>query len=164
MIKRPIRDKMALSFLSGIFGTLVMYCVGVPLYILKFSKSIYLVYAFELFVTPEVARTTTGYIAGAMTGFLVGAALALGFKLVIEWTGYDWFWLKTAGYGAIMWLLWVGVVRSVLNISKYLFTDVKTNLILLMQSEIYIIATAYFMIKLAGSKEAIQLGDLDKRK
>jgi len=51
-----------------------------------------------------------------------------------------------------------------LDITPYLFTDVKTNMLLLLQSEVYSLATTFFMIKLAGSKEAIQLVDDSKRK
>lgn len=29
LFKKPIRDKVALTFISGILGTLVMYAVGV---------------------------------------------------------------------------------------------------------------------------------------
>lgn len=162
LIKRPIRDKLALSLISGTLGTLVMYSVGIPLYFLKVSKVIYLVYVFELFVTPELARTVSGFLAGSVTGLLVGGGLALGFKLVIEWTGYDWIWLKAAGYGGFIWFAWVGILRNFLNLTQYLETDIRTNIMLLLQSELYIFATVWFMIKLAGGKEAVQFGDVDK--
>lgn len=164
LIKRPIRDKVALSFISGILGTLVMYSVGIPLYFLKVAKVIYLIYTFEVFVTPELARTVPGFLAGFVTGLLVGAVLALGFKLIIEWTGYDWIWLKAVGYGGLMWFVWVGIMRNLLDVTPYLVTDIRTNIILLLQSEIYIFATTWFMIKLAGGKEAVQFSDVDKRK
>lgn len=164
LLKRPIRDKAALAFFSGILGTLTMYSVGIPLYFFKVSKLIYLIYAFELFVTPQVARTTPGFIAGFITGLIVGGGLAFGYKLFLEWTGYDWIWLKAAGYGGIMWFLWVGVTRNFLDITPYIFKDVRSNMILLLQSEIYMIATTWFMIKLAGSREAIQFGDVNKSK
>ncbi len=163
LIKRPIKDKIALPFISGILGTLVMYLVGIPLYLLKVSKLIYLIYVFELFVTPEIARTVPGFIAGFFTGLLVGAGLAFGYKFFIEWTGHDWFWLKTLSYGGIMWFAWVGILRNFLELTPYLKTDIKTNLILLLQSEVYIVATAWFMTKLAGSKEAIQSGDKEDK-
>lgn len=164
LIKGPIRDKVALSFISGILGTLVMYSVGIPLYFLKVSKLIYLIYVFELFVTPQLARTVPGFLAGFVTGLLVGAGLALGFKLIVEWTGYDWIWLKAAGYGGLIWFAWVGIMRNFLDLTPYLANDIRTNMILLLQSELYIFASTWFMMKLAGGKEAIQFGDVNNRK
>ncbi|MDW7674027.1 MAG: hypothetical protein SCK28_05765 [Bacillota bacterium] len=162
--KLPIRDKIALSVFSGFLGTLVMYLVGIPLYFLNISKLIYLIYAIELFVTPEIARTTAGQISGGLVGLLVGGGLAFGFKLIIEWTGFDWIWIKALGYGAMIWFFWVGITRNFLNVTMYIFDDLATNMILLGQSELYIIATTYFMIKLAGSKEALQFGDRNRLK
>ncbi len=153
----PIKDKVALSFMSGVLGTLVMYAIGIPLYFLKVSKLIYLIYDVELFVTPHLARTVPGFILGFATGLVVGGGLAFGFKLLIEWTGSDWIWLKSLAYGAIIWFFWVGVVRNFLDITPYLFSDIKTNVILLIQSLIFSFSTTYFMIKLAGSKKQLEI-------
>lgn len=152
----PIRDKVALPFISGVLGTLVMYAIGIPLYFLKATKLIYLFYDVELFITPQLARSVPGFILGFVTGLVVGGGLAFGFKLIIEWTGSDWIWLKSLAFGAIMWFFWVGVARNFLKITPYLFTDIKTNVILLTQSLIFSVATTYFMVKLAGDKKQLE--------
>jgi len=125
---------------------------------LKFNlcNSSDLIYSIELFVTPEIARSTPGFIAGFITGLIVGGALALGFKLLIEWTGSDGIWYKALGYGAVMWFLWVGLGRNFLNVAMYLSGDLQTNLVLLNQSLLYSVATAYFMIKIAGGRENLE--------
>lgn len=152
-LKKPIRDKVALPFVSGILGTLVMYAIGIPLYFMKASKIIYLLYDIELFITPQLSRTVPGFILGFVTGLVVGGGLAFGFKLILEWTGSDWIWLKTIAYSGLMWFFWVGVARNFLKITPYLFTDIKSNVILLVQSLIFSLATTFFMIKFAGGKE-----------
>ncbi|MFZ5943995.1 MAG: hypothetical protein ACOYVD_07775 [Bacillota bacterium] len=153
MLNKPIRDKVAISVISGTLGTLVMYLFGMPLYFLKVSKIIYLMYSIELFVKPEIARTTFGFIAGMITGLIVGSVLAFGFKLLLEWTGWDWYWLKSFGYGTVMWFLWVGIARNFLDVTNYLDKYLLTNMILLSQSIIYSVSTAYFMQRLWGKVE-----------
>lgn len=156
ILKRPLRDKIALSFVSGVLGTLIMYAVGMPLYLLKLSKLIYLIYDIELFVTPQLARTTPGIIAGMLTGLIVGGGLAFIFKLLIEWTGSDWIWLKSLAFAGLMWFFWVGVARNFMKITPYLFHDLRTNMMLLSQSIIFQLATTYFLIKLAGGREGVE--------
>jgi hypothetical protein len=156
VFKIRLRDKMLLSFLSGILGTLVMYTIGLPMFFLGLTRSIYLLYSIELFVTPQIARTTLGFIAGFITGLIVGGTLALGFKLIMEWTGSDGIWYKALGYGAASWFVSVGLLRNFLNVAMYLRGDLQTNLFLLNQSLIYSVATAYFMIKLAGGREHLE--------
>lgn len=156
----PLRDKLALSLVAGVLGTLVMYTVGLPLFLLDIAKSIYLVYVIEIFVTPGIARTTLGMISGMLVGLIVGGTLAFVFKLILEWIGTDWLWLKAVVYGALMWFIWVGIMRNFLEISQYLQRDLTTNMILLLQSTIYILATTYFMTKLSGGREFLGKGEL----
>lgn len=86
---------------------------------------IYLIYDIELFVTPEISRSLPGFLAGMLTGLIVGGGLAFIFKLVIEWTGSDWIWLKAFAFAGLMWFFWVGVARNVMNITPYLFKTSK---------------------------------------
>lgn len=154
-----LRDRILLSAVSGALGTLVMYLVGIPLYFLKISQMIYLTYSVELFITHELAQTTPGLILGFLTGIIAGSILALGFKLIIEWTGSDWIWFKSIGYAAFIWFIWVGVARNLMDLTPYLFEDIRTNAILLTQSIIYSLGTTYFMIKLSGGKQFIEKGE-----
>ncbi len=156
MLKFRIKDKILVSFVSGILGTLVMYAIGIPMYFLGISRLIYLIYVIEFFVSPQIARSTPGFVAGFINGLIVGGALALGFKLLIEWTGSDGIWYKSLGYGAVMWFFWVGIARHLLNVAVYLTEDLQTNIILLLQSLVYSVATAYFMIKLAGGPKNLE--------
>lgn len=156
LFKNPVRDRVALSFISGILGTIVMYCVGIPLYFLKLSSLIYLLYDIELFVTPSISRTIPGFLSGALVGLIVGGGLALGFKLIVEWTGSDWIWLKSAAYAFAIWFFWVGIARNLMDITPYLYKDLRTNMILLIQSFIFQFATTYFMINLAGGQSWIE--------
>jgi len=153
--KTPLKDRIALSAVSGLLGTLVMYAIGIPLYLLKITETIYLSYNVELFITHKLAKTMPGFIFGFFSGLIVGSALALGLKLLFEWTGTDWIWLKAVGYGAVMWYFWVGVARNFLDLTPYLFFDIRTNVVLLLQSIVYSLATTYFMIKLRGDKNLL---------
>ena len=116
-------------------------------------------YSVELFISRKLAQTTPGFILGFLTGIIVGSILALGFKLIMEWTGSDWIWFKSAGYAAFIWFFWLGVARNLLNITPYLFKDIRMNALLLMQSVIYSLATTYFMIKLGGGRQLIEKGE-----
>lgn len=159
-LKKPLlRDRIVLSAVSGTLGTLVMYAVGLPLYFLKVTRIIYLSYSVELFINHKLAQTTSGFILGFLTGIIAGSVLALGLKLIFEWSGTDWIWLKTIGYAAFIWLLWVGVARNLMDLTPYLFKDIRTNAILLMQSIIYCLATTYFMIKLSAGRHSLQKGE-----
>lgn len=155
-LRLPLRDKIILSAVAGVLGTLVMYSVGLPLFLLGVAESIYLVYSFELFVTPEIARTTAGMFSGLLTGLIVGGALAVPYKLLLEWTGTDYLWLKAIAYGALNWFLWVGVARNVMDVSPYLSTTLPTNMILLLQSTIWILATTFFLLKLGGGRDGLE--------
>ena len=154
-----LRDRIILPAASGVLGTLVMYCVGIPLYFLNVSKAIYLSYVAELFITRQLTQTIPGFIFGFLTGIIAGSILALGFKLVVEWTGSDWIWIKAVGYGAFIWLVWVGIARNLMNITPYLHKDIASNAVLLGQSIIFTLATTYFMIKLSGGKQYIEKGE-----
>ncbi len=154
--QKAVSDSIVLAIISGVAGTLVMYAVGLPLYLLKATKVIYLLYTVEFFVTPEIARTTGGLVAGFVTGLMAGAALAVGFKLLIEWKGAELLWVKAITYAALMWFVWVGLARYLLDITPYLSQDLRSNMLLLLLSLIYQIATTYFMVKLAGGREALE--------
>jgi len=80
-------------------------------------------------------------------------------KLIIEWTGSDWIWFKSISYAVFIWFLWVGLPRNLMDLTPYLFKDIRTNIILLMQSIIYSLATTYFMIKLSGGRQIIEKGE-----
>lgn len=154
-----LRDKILLSAVSGALGTLVMYSVGLPLYFLNLAKIIYLSYSVELFITHKLAQTTPGFILGFLTGIITGSILAFGFKIIIEWTGSDWIWFKSIGYAVFIWFIWVGVARNLMDLTPYLFKDIRTNALLLTQSVIYSLATTYFMIKLSGGRHFIEKGE-----
>jgi len=154
--KKHITDKVALSILSGMLGALTVYLVAIPSYFLKITRIIYLLYDVELFVKPDLARTIPGFLAGFLIGLIVGGGLSFGFKLLLEWTGSDWIWLKSAAYGAIMWFFWVGAVRHFLYVSLYLESDLKSNMFLLLETQIFMLANTYFMIKLAGDKKVLE--------
>lgn len=55
-----------------------------------------------------------------------------------------------------MWFFWVGAVRDFLNVSHYLESDLKSNMFLLLETQIFMLANTYFMIKLAGGKKVLE--------
>lgn len=148
-VKTPVNDTVALAFFSGIPGTLIMYCLGIPLYFLKVANWIYLLYSIELFVTNDIARSTYGFLSGVITGLIAGGALSFGFVLLIRWTGSNWYWLKVVSYGFVIWFLWVGVARNFLGVNEELRKDLTSNLVMLSQSILYSISTAYIMTKIS---------------
>lgn len=152
-LKQPIKDGVALAFFSGALGTIVMYSIGIPLYLAKIANWIYLLYSIELFVTPEIARTPQGMLAGGITGLIVGGALAFGFILLIVWTSSDWYWLKAASYNSVMWFVWVGAFRNLLGANDKLMFDLTSNIILYLQSLVYGLTTAYFITKLSNIRK-----------
>ncbi|MDQ7794555.1 MAG: hypothetical protein RDU89_09110 [bacterium] len=154
----PLRDKIVLSLIAGVLGTLVMYSVGIPLFLLNVAKAIYLIFTIEMFVTPDIARTLPGLLTGAVTGMIVGGTLALPLKLIIEWTGAGWLWVKALAYAAVAWFAAVGILRQLLNVSPYLSTDLRTTLILLLQSVIWVLATTFFFLKLGGGRSLLEKG------
>jgi hypothetical protein len=160
-LRLPLRDTIALSTVSGALGTLIMYCLGFPLYITGVSKSIYMVYSIELFVKPNIAKTVPGIISGALVGILVGMVLAVGLKLLYELVGTDWLWVKAIAYGSTLWFFWVGLTRNLLDISSYLNQSLVSNFILLMQSILWSVATTYFMLRLGGGARLLEKRDED---
>jgi hypothetical protein len=152
---KPITDLIALSAFSGTLGTLTMYLFSIPAYFLKFTKIIYLLYTSEFFISPSIARSAPGFIMGFFTGIIAGCGLNLLFILLIRRTGHEWYWLKTLVYGPFIWFFWVGMMRHFFHIALYIDTDLRTNLILLLESMIFSLSAAFYTMKLVGGKERI---------
>ena len=69
-------------------------------------------FAASLFIKPNAIQTLSGQIIGLAADFIVSAILGISFVYLIKYSGQRFLLIKGLVYGAVVWLLLYGGVRS----------------------------------------------------
>ena len=142
-----LRDTLTIGAIAGIIGTVVMHLLSMLWKWLGLIKISTLQVAATLFLSWDQVNTPIGYIVGAASHLMIGAAGGVILAYFIRFSGKDYYWLKGLALSGLMLLAGMGFVMRILKIAPQMGNDGLTTLLHIISYMIYGLVSAYIIAK-----------------
>jgi len=140
--KFKVSDRVILMVLSGSISAAIANTFG---YFTKFIYKPTVVMpeaAANLFITSSETHTVLGFVFANLMSYTVGGLHAVIYVIVLDLTGWRYFWLKSAAVTTMGWFLVVGVLFRALGVYK---TTLLSSVLFYGAHLVYLTVSAYIV-------------------
>ena len=148
-----IKDKVVISSIAGIIGTLCKDLPNFILYKLGVVHYLYAQLAASAHLTPENINSPLGYIIGFLGDITTGGAIGVVIILFLELFQMDYWWYKGLILGITVWLFGLGVILN-LGTVHLIPVDPLFRFTSLFDHLIFGVVTVYIICKWQKAKES----------
>ena len=142
-----IRDTITIGSIAGIIATSVFLSVN---YIFKLRG-----YEFtstweataSIFLSDNLVHTPLGRMMGFLGQYVIGASGGISTAYILKFTGNDYYLLKGFGMGAVYWVLTVGIIGKIINLTPQFADELTTNFLIFLDLAILGIVSAIIINK-----------------
>lgn len=139
---QPNKDSFLVGALGGLIGTVPMLLVAYIFYKLGLAKYLLAEVAASIFVDPSQAGLPISLLIGYMANFVIGGILGVGLIFLYRLTGYDYFYIKSVAYGALVWITVWGLVPNV-HLSRIIVLDPMHNFVAFIDRVLFAVTAAW---------------------
>lgn len=143
--KFKISDRVILVLLSGTISAAIANTFG---YISKWFYNPTIIMpetAGELFIRPDQLHTLLGLIFGNVMSFGIGVLHAFAFVIILDITGWQYFWIKSLAVTNLGWLVGVGMLSRVLGMASGINPDLFSSLLFYGAHIVYLTVSAFII-------------------
>lgn len=149
-----LRDTLTIGTIAGVLGTLVMHLLSMLWKSLGLIKITTLQVSATIFLSWDQVNTPIGYIVGAVSHLMIGAAGGVILAYFIRFSGKDYYWLKGLALAGFMALAGMGFIVRILKIAPQMGNDALTNLLHIISYMIYGLVSSYIIAKYSNFVKA----------
>ena len=149
-----LRDTLTIGTIAGVLGTLVMHLLSMLWKSLGLVKITTLQVSATIFLSWDQVNTPIGYIVGAASHLMIGAAGGVILAYFIRFSGKDYYWLKGIALAGFMSLAGMGFVVRILKIAPQMGNDSLTTLLHIISYMVYGVVSSYIIAKYSSFVKA----------
>lgn len=147
-----IIDQIVLAIFAGIIATAVANFFGYLSKMIYPPAIIMPEIAVETWVNASQIQTVPGMVFGNLCSFLVGCLHALILVLVLNWSGWRFFWLKSFLVTAIGWFLATIWVLRGLHLQPEALNNIYVGIVFFAAHVVYLTVSAVLIAKYGVAK------------
>lgn len=148
-----IRDTIAIGTIAGIIATFIFILVNYLFKLLGYQFTSTWEGTAGIFLSNNLVHTTLGKIVGFLGEYAVGASGGITMAYILKFTGYDYSILKGLGMGASFWLVGVGLIGKIINLTPKFADEPVTNFLIILDVIIFGIISALIIVKYGNVKQ-----------
>lgn len=148
-----IRDTITIGSIAGIIATLVFISVNYIFKLLGYQFTSTWEATAGIFLASNLIHTPLGKIVGFLGEYIVGASGGITMAFILKFTGYDYYILKGLGMGALFWLVGVGIIGKLINLTPKIADEPLTNFLIILDLIIFGIISALIIVKYGDVKQ-----------
>lgn len=143
-----MRDSLTLGLVSGFMGNLAKGLFNLITWKSKNNEVLYSHIAASMFFRPRRIKKRGSLFVGSLADLTAGSILGIPLVYLLKKTGKDNYWVKGAGFGALLWTLLYGAGH---NFNLFLFKPKKSrsSLLAFIEHLLFGVVTAEVAVKLA---------------
>jgi hypothetical protein len=145
MIK--IRDTITIGTTAGIIGTFFFLTVNYIFKLFGYQFTSTWEATAGIFMSNNLVHTPLGNIIGFLGEYAIGASVGISIAYILKFTGYDYYILKGLGIGAFYWIVSVGVIGNILNVTTQFANEPVTNFLIILDLFILSLISVLIIIK-----------------
>lgn len=142
-----IRDTITIGSIAGIIATLVFISVNYIFKLLGYQFTSTWESTAGIFLSNNLVHTPLGFIIGFLGQFVIGASGGIIMAYILKFTGYDYYILKGLGMGAFYWLVGVGIIGKIINMTQQIADEPVTNFLIILDLTIFSIISVLIIKK-----------------
>lgn len=147
-----IRDTITIGSIAGIISTLIFVSVNYIFKLLGYQFTSTWEATAGIFLSNNLVHTPSGYIIGILGQYVIGASGGIFMAYVLKFTGNDHYILKGLGVGGFYWILSVGIIGKIINITQQFADEPVTNILIILDLAIFSIINV-LIIRMYGNLE-----------
>lgn len=145
MIK--IRDTITIGCIAGIIATASFLTVNYLFKLLGFQFTSTWEATASIFLSVNLIHTPLGYFIGFLGQYVIGASGGIVMAYVIRFTGYDYYLLKGLGVGAFFWVVTVGIIGKLINLTPQFADETVTSFLIVLDLAIFGVMSVFIITK-----------------
>ena len=148
-----IRDTITIGSIAGIIATLIFISVNYIFKLMGFQLTSTWEATAKIFLASNLIHTPLGKIVGVFGEYVIGASGGIIMAYILKFTGYDYYLLKGLGMGALFWIVGVGIIGKLINLTPKIADEPITNFLIMLDLIIFGIISALIIVKFGDVKQ-----------
>lgn len=148
-----IRDTITIGSIAGIIATIVFILVNYIFKLLGYQFTSTWEATADIFLSNNLVHTPLGNIIGILGQYVIGASGGIIIAYILKFTGYDYYIIKGLGIGAVYWVLGVGIIGNIINLTPQFADEPVTNFLIILDLVIYGIISSLIITKYGNIKQ-----------